>query len=181
MTPTILSLDVSSTTFGYCLYDGTVQAHGTILLQHPDINHRCRLGRAQVAGLIALHPDIDAVAIESPASPHKKALIPQCFVSGAIRSYIAELNIAICDIAPKEAKLALAKKGNATKEEMLRAAASHFGYCADMLSYRCRRDVWAAWLDGCAVPEYWEHEADALGVAMASLKLVKVEAVEALH
>lgn len=170
----ILALDVSSTTLGYCFYDGAAQAHGTILLQHADINHRCRLGRAQVAGLIVLHPDIDAVAIEGPASPHKGALIPQCLVSGAIRSYVAELNIAICDIPPQHAKQALADKGNATKQDMLRAAAPHFGYDPETLVYRCRRGEWAAWLDGCAVPEFGEHEADGLGVALVAVKLVSV-------
>lgn len=173
---TILALDISSVVMGYCLYDGTAQAHGTILLQHPDVNHRCRLGRAQIAGLILLHPDLDAVAIEAPVIRYGSS-IPQCFVSGAIRSYIAELNIVICDIAPKEAKLTLAGKGNATKEEMLRAAAPHFGYCVDTLSYRCKSDVWAAWLDGCAVAEYREDEADALGVAKAAAKIVTVEQV----
>lgn len=175
MTTTILALDISSIAFGYCFYDGAVQDHGVILLQHADINHRCRLGRAQIAGLIYLYSSLDAVAIEGPASPHKGALIPQCLVSGAIRSYIAELDIAVCDIPPQRAKQALAGKGNATKEEMLRAAAPHFGYCAETLVYRCRRDAWAAWLDGCAVPEYTEHEADALGVALAATKVVTVE------
>lgn len=179
MNPTILALDISSTALGYGFYDGAVQAHGTILLQHADINHRCRLGRAHIAGLIALHPDIDAVAIEGPASQFKGALIPQCLVSGAIRSYAAELNIAICDIPPQHAKQALAGKGNATKREMLEAAAAHFGYCAETLSCRCRRDIWAAWLDGCAVPEYTEHEADSLGVALAAMKVVSVEQVAA--
>lgn len=168
---TILALDISSVAIGWCLHNGAVRAHGTILLQHDDINHRCRLARAHIAGLIVLHPDLDAVAIEGPASQHKGALIPQCLVSGAVRSYVAELDIVICDIPPQHAKQALAKQGNAAKDVMLTEAAEHFGY-ASVTTIR-QRGIWYAYSRDLIV--YSEHEADALGVALAAAKVVVVE------
>lgn len=167
----LLALDISSKAIGWCYYDGAVRDRGVAYLQHADINHRCRLARAYVAGLIALHPSLDAVAIESPASPHKGALIPQCLVSGAIRSYVAELDIAICDIPPQHAKQALAKQGNAAKDAMLTEAAQHLGY-GDVTAMR-RGGCWYAYSGGVEV--YSEHVADAVGVALAASKLVIVE------
>lgn len=148
MTPTILALDVSSTTIGWCLYDGTVQDHGELHLKHPDVNHRARLGRAAIGALLVIHPGLDCVAVESPGSPHKGALIPQCYVSGAIRADLAELGLLICDVAAQHAKQALAGKGNAKKSEM-QAAALPYGVTG-------------------------EHAADALGVALAAAGRVKV-------
>lgn len=146
---TLLALDASSTTIGWVVFDGAVRDHGTIYLKHSDVNHRCRLARAHIAGLIAQHPYVDAVAIEGPASPHKGALIPQCFVSGAIRSYVAELDIAICDVPPQHAKQALAGRGNASKADMMEAAAAYG-------------------VEG-------EHASDALGVALHASKMATVE------
>jgi Holliday junction resolvasome RuvABC endonuclease subunit len=145
---TILALDVSSTTIGYCLYDGTVLAHGQILLKHNDVNHRARLARAQIAGLLIEHPGLDCVAIEAPGSPHKGALIPQCYVSGAIRALLTEYELLICDVAAQHAKQALTGKGNAKKQEM-QAKAEVYGVRG-------------------------EHAADALGVALACVGRVKV-------
>lgn len=153
MSAILLALDASSTTIGWVVFDGAVRDHGTLVLKHADVNHRCRLARAHIAGLIAQHPDLDAVAIEGPASPHKGALIPQCFVSGAIRSYVAELDIAICDVPPQYAKKALTGRGNADKLLMQQHALEH-GVTG-------------------------EHASDALGVALAAVGMVKVERVAA--
>lgn len=154
MTPTILALDISSKMIGWCvLYAGTVESHGEHALKHDDINHRARLGRAAVAGIVALYPYLDCVAIEGPASPHKDSLIKQCFVSGAIRAYIAELDIVICDVTPQHAKIALAGKGNAGKPEM-QIAALAYGVTG-------------------------EHAADALGVALWAAQRVRVMEVAA--
>jgi len=155
MNATILALDASSTTIGWVIYDGGdhVGAYGQIALRGDNINERCRLARTGIGLVLVNHTSVDYVAIESPASPHKKALIPQCYVSGAIRALLAERQIPIVDIAPQHAKQALAGKGNASKSEMQERAHA-YGVTG-------------------------EHAADALGVALAAAKLVSVERVTA--
>lgn len=148
MNATILALDISSVAIGWVIYDGLVHDYGEIVLKHADINHRCRLARAGVELILANHPSIDAVAIEAPGGQFKGTVIPQCFVSGAIRSYIAELNIPICDVAAQHAKKALTGKGNADKALMQRAAQAYQ-------------------ITG-------EHASDALGVALTAAGRVQV-------
>lgn len=148
-TPTILALDASSTMIGWVLYNVTVRACGEIPLKHPDINHRCKLARAAVGALLVRFPNLDAIAIEAPGGRFIGTVIPQCFVSGAIRSLLAEHNIAVCDVSPKDGKKALTDKGNASKDEM-QANASYWGVTA-------------------------EHAADALGVALAAVRMVRIE------
>lgn len=145
----ILGLDCSSTTIGWCVLDGpTVRDYGEIVLKHSDVNERCRLARAGVGLVLLNHPDIDAAAIEAPASRFKKSLIPQCFVSGAVRSLLSEKGILICDVAPQHAKAKLSGHGDALKEEMQRAA-----LCYGVIG---------------------EHAADALGVGLVGLGRVEV-------
>lgn len=139
----IIAFDISSTTIGYVVYDDAVIEHGNHVLRHADINHRCRLARAFVFGLVQLYPCLDACAIEAPGGQFKGSIIPQCFVSGAVRSYLAERNIVICDVAAQHAKQALTKRGNASKLQMQEAA----------LAYGVTG----------------EHAADALGVALAAI------------
>ena len=172
MNCTILALDASSTMIGYCVYDGTVLDHGEIKLTGTDIADRCRQAHAALNLILATAPDVDAVAIEAPAASHKKGLIPQCRVSGALMAAAALKGLLVVEVTPAVAKQALAKKGDATKAEMLRAAALYFGYQADALEYLCHRGEWGAW---GAVRQFSEHEADALGVALAATKLVTVE------
>lgn len=144
---TVLALDISSTMIGWCLYDGAVLAYGEITLKHADVNHRCRLARAQVGGLLIQHPDVDAVATEAPGGSFVGTVIPQCYVSGAVRSLLAERDIAVCDVSAAAGKKALAGKGNAKKGEMQAAA----------LSYGVRG----------------EHASDALGVALVAVGRVR--------
>lgn len=142
---TVLGLDCSSTTIGWCVYDGTIRDAGTLKLTGNDIADRCRQARAGVHLVLLNHPDIDAVAIESLVATFAKAVIPQARVNGAVLSLLAERYLWL-EVAPSEAKQALAGRGDASKADMMTATG----------------------LDD-------EHAADACGVAKAALKLVRVE------
>jgi Holliday junction resolvasome RuvABC endonuclease subunit len=148
---TILALDASSTTIGYCVYDGTVLDHGEIKLTGTDIADRCRQAHAALNLILSTAPDVDAIAIEAPASPHKKSLIPQCRVSGALMAAAALKGLMVVEVTPQAGKIALAGKGNASKDTMM-ARAHAYGVAG-------------------------EHASDALGVALAAVKMVKVERV----
>lgn len=189
MNLTILALDASSTSIGWVLYDGAVIERGTITLVHDDINHRCRLARARVGGLLILHPAIDVIAIEAPGGSFVGTVLPQCYVSGAIRCLAAERDILVCEVSSTAGKRALTGNGAAQKDAMLAGAAGAFGYDAARLQYNkmsyrpskafsLRITVTRAWLDGAWV--YDEHQADALGVALvASLMVSAVDRVAA--
>lgn len=140
----VLGIDCSSTTIGWCVYDGQVRDAGTLKLTGSDIAERCRQARAGVGLVLLNHPDVDAVAIESPVARFAKAVIPQARVSGAILGLIAERYTWV-EVTPSEAKRALAGRGDASKADMMTAAS----------------------LDD-------EHAADACGVARAALKHVQV-------
>lgn len=152
MNPTILALDASSTMLGYCLYDGAVLASGEIALKHDDIAERCRLAFAQFNGLLELYGfhGIDVVAIEAPVAHYAKAVIPQARVSGALMCAARLKDLHVVEVAPALAKAALCGRGNAPKNEM------------QVVAWR---------LHGVR----GEHAADALGVALASVKMVTVE------
>lgn len=142
----ILGIDASSTSIGWAILDGaTVRDVGTLRLTGSDIADRCRQARAGVYLVLLNHPDVDAVAIESPVCRFAKALIPQARVSGAILGLLAEKQIAWVEVAPAEAKRAATGRGDASKADMMAATD----------------------LDD-------EHAADACGVAKAALKLVQV-------
>lgn len=154
MHATILGIDASSTTIGYCLYDGAVLASGELILKSSDIAERCRLAFAQFNGLVELYAQyqIDVIAIESPASPHKGALIPQCRVSGALMVAASLKHLMVIEIPPQKGKQALVGIGNAGKSAMQAVAWARYG------------------VQG-------EHAADALGIALAAVKLVTVDSV----
>lgn len=145
-TPVLLGLDCSSTSIGWAILDdGQIRDAGTLRLTGSDIAERCRQARAQIGLLLLNHPDVDAVAIESPVCRFAKALIPQARVSGAVLGLLAEKQIAWVEVTPSEAKRALTSRGDASKADMMTAAG----------------------LDD-------EHAADACGVARAALKYVRV-------
>lgn len=149
--PAILALDASSTMIGYCLYHRTVIASGEIGLKDPDIAVRCRLAYAQFNGLLATLPRRpDVIAIESPVARFASAVIPQARVSGALMVAASLQELLVLEVAPQLAKRALAGKGNASKEEMQFEAWQRYG------------------IKG-------EHAADAVGIAIAAVGMVKVE------
>lgn len=161
--PVILGIDASSTNLGWVILDGpTVRDYGELQLRHSDIAERCRLAYAGIGLVLANHPDVDAVAIESPVLRRFKdkrgkfqvttsAIIPQCYVQGAIRCLLSQKQIPICDVAPAEAKKALTQYGGAKKQGMGSAA---LGYGVS-----------------------GEHASDALGVALHASQMVIKEAV----
>lgn len=168
----ILAFDCSSTAIGWVARDGDrVVGRGVIRLPDADISERCLAARSEVNTLLDRYP-ADAVAIESPVARFAKAVIPQARISGVVLLACAERSIAWCEVAPKEAKKVLTDDGVATKCEMLEAAAMHFGYGADALTYRCYKEEWIAEFYGGVV--FREHEADALGVAMRAAGMVEV-------
>jgi Holliday junction resolvasome RuvABC endonuclease subunit len=146
--PTILALDASSTTLGYCLYAGQVLASGEHKLGGADIACRCQTAYDILTLLLKKWPQVDCVALEGPASRFKKSLIPQCRVAGALLTVIAQQNKLVVEVSPAAAKFALAGIGQCSKETM-QARASAYGVVG-------------------------EHAADSLGVALASLKQVQV-------
>jgi crossover junction endodeoxyribonuclease RuvC len=150
---TILALDASSTTIGWVVYSGAVEAHGTILLTSDGIADRCRQAHAALNLILANHPDVDAIALESPIARFAKAVIPQARVSGALLACAALKGLHVVEVTPSEAKKALTGSGCAGKAQM-QAEAVRYGITG-------------------------EHAADALGVALAAVGRVKVVEVAA--
>ena len=148
MNPSILALDASSTTIGWCLYEGAPTDHGEIALKGDDIAERCRQAHAALQLILTNHPAIDCVAIESPVARFAKAVIPQARVSGALMAVAALKGLHVVEVAPSAAKRALAGSGTAPKLTMRQQAA-----LAGVLG---------------------EHAADALGVALAVVPRVRV-------
>lgn len=147
---TILALDASSTTIGWVLYAGQVLDHGEHRLQGDDIALRCQTAYEILALLLDRFPQIDCLAIEAPVARFAKAVIPQARVSGALLTLAAQRWKHVIETPPTAAKLALAGKGNASKDTMM-ARARAYGVSG-------------------------EHEADALGVALAAAGKVEVVA-----
>jgi Holliday junction resolvasome RuvABC endonuclease subunit len=146
--PTILALDASSTTLGYCLYAGRVLAHGEHKLTGGDIACRCETAYDILTLLLKKWPQVDVVAIESPVWRFPNSTIPQCEVRGVLLLACAQHWKPFCDVSPAAAKFALAGIGQCSKETM-QARASAYGVLG-------------------------EHASDALGVALASLKQIEV-------
>jgi Holliday junction resolvasome RuvABC endonuclease subunit len=172
MTALILALDISSAAIGWCLRNSAVVSHGVVRLDPKQcIGARCVKARNEISSLLFWrHPD--ALAIESPVARFAKAIIPQCRVSGCVLEAAARLGVLACEITPTAAKSALVGDGGASKQQMLEAAAAHFGYEDRALAYVKQRGDWCAVLDGAVV--LWEHEADALGIAICAMKMVEV-------
>lgn len=153
MAATILALDASSTTIGWCVYDGAVLAHGETGLTGSEIAWKCRQALKWLHAHLHTYPTVDCVAIESPVARYGGAVIPQARVSGALLAAAALKQLHVVEVAPQHAKQALAGKGNASKTEMQAAAAS-YGVTG-------------------------EHSSDALGVALSAAGKVTVVEVAA--
>ena len=140
---TILGLDISSTHIGLVLLAGDARLDRlTWRLSGRDIAERCLLARDCVAAYLDQQADVDIVAIEAPVARYANALIPQARVSGAVLAVVAARGLLWVEVSPAEAKQALTGKGNATKGEMIAVSG-----LSD------------------------EHQADALGLAMAAQKI----------
>lgn len=148
--PIILSLDLSSTTIGWVIHDGAVRDQGCVVLTGKDIADRCRQAFAAVGLMIEAHPDVDCVALESPVARFAKAVIPQARVSGAVLARLALFGLHTIEVTPSQAKRQLTGMGDASKGEMM-AAAACYGVTG-------------------------EHASDALGIALFALSRVKVTA-----
>jgi|SRR6187549_644903 len=171
MTASILAFDCSSKAIGWVVYNGAVQARGVIRLDpKADISERCLTAKSEVGVLLMRYPP-DAVALESPVMRYGSS-IPQIRVGAMVLLACAEHSLAWCEVTPAAGKKALCQNGAATKREMLEAAAPHFGCDVKDLEFFCYREEWGAW---AAALQFSEHEADALGVAMATVGKVEVE------
>jgi len=144
----ILGLDASSTNIGWCVYEGVPTDHGEIALKGDDIAERCRQAHAALQLILANHPAIDCIAIESPVGQYIKSVIPQARVSGALLAVAALRGLHVIEVTPTAAKRALTGSGAAPKLSMRQQAA----------------------LRGV----FGEHAADALGVALAAVGRVRV-------
>jgi len=169
--PSIFAFDCSSKAIGWCLYNGSVQARGVIRLDpKADISERCLTAKSEIGVLLMRYP-VDAVALESPVVRYGSS-IPQIRIGAMVLLACAEYSLAWCEVTPTAGKKALTEDGDATKREMLEAAAVYFGYDAAVLAYRCYREEWIAELHGVVV--LYEHEADALGLALSMQGKVEV-------
>jgi Holliday junction resolvasome RuvABC endonuclease subunit len=167
----ILGLDASSTCIGYAvLVDGEITKRGHYdIAKTSDIAKRCELARAwTIAALATLQPTL--VAIESPVGRFTKAIIPQARVSGAILSALSQFQSLYVEVAPTEAKRALARNGAASKIAMLVAAGTLIGVVGHERTVRGKVCLCAS----NGTPILTEDEADAIGVALAALA-VRVE------
>lgn len=173
MSAFILGLDISSSAIGWCVLQGIVSDRGVIHLDSRSvIGARCVEARDGLERLLSQHA-IDCIGLESPVARFAKAIIPQARVSGCILELAERRGILTVEVTPQAAKLTLAGDGAASKEQMLTAAAPYFGCQADVLAYIKRRGDWMALTSSAVV--YSEHEADALGVALAAATRVTVE------
>lgn len=150
--PVILGLDASSTNLGWCVLRGDrAIAHGETRLGGADIAVRCQSAHDALRLLLDSFGAVDVIAIEAPVARFAAAVIPQARVSGALLALAASRMLYVLEVAPAQAKRALAQQGNADKAAM-QAAAVDYGVRG-------------------------EHASDALGVALAARPRVRVEAL----
>ena len=142
----ILAFDISSTNIGVVAWqDNAVLWHRTIVLRGKDLGQRLLAAQREFLPLFPpQRPNL--VAYEGPAYSKKNmlAVIAQAKTAGLLEVLCAGLGVPIVAITPSSAKKALSGSGKAEKAEMVRCAAA----------YLCN--------------DYSEHEADALGVALAA-------------
>jgi Holliday junction resolvasome RuvABC endonuclease subunit len=165
-----ICIDASSTSLGWVLSeDGKLRWGGSHQLKG-DIEKRVDGAYAFVVGLVeAWQPQ--EVVVEAPVpGPGHTATVQQARVSGGIILACEHKGVAWVEgPKPNQGKKALTGKGTATKEEMLRAAAPHLGLNPNFLTYKSQKGTWVALLDGEVV--LTEHQADAVGVALALIAL----------
>ena len=139
----LLALDISSTNIGYVVWDGDgAETVGTLTLKG-DLLARIVAAQPQIEALVErVQPD--AIAYEGPAHrAHALSMVAQQRMVGIALLIAGLRKIPLVEIAPSAAKKALSGNGNANKQMM--------EMCA------------GAYLSG-----HDEHQADALGVALAA-------------
>lgn len=166
----VLGLDMSSTCIGWCVIGDSAPVYGHHDLTG-DIGARCALASYFVAKLLEAH-ETALVVIESPVARYAKAVIPQARVSGAVLAVLADESALWQEVAPAVAKRVLCGDGNASKAQMVTAAARRLGLDGDLTTIRGK--VW--WLD--VAPLLSEDEADAYALALygAAMRVVQVAA-----
>lgn len=160
----ILGLDMSSTAIGYAVLDGERRLAGGAFDLGGDVASRCALAAERVGALLDLHRPA-LVVLESPVARFAKAVIPQARVSGAVLAVLSARQALWAEVTPAQAKTALCGRGDATKEQMVQAAADRLGYQGDVVTIRGK----VTFLD--VAPLLTEDEADALGVALAGRRV----------
>jgi crossover junction endodeoxyribonuclease RuvC len=139
----LLALDISSTNIGYVVWDGDAATLTGTLALKGDLLARIVAAQPRVEALVEqVQPD--AVAYEGPAHrAHALSMIAQQRMVGIVLLIAGMRRLPLIEIAPAAAKKALSGNGNANKQMM--------ELCA------------GAYLTG-----HDEHQADALGVALAA-------------
>lgn len=161
----VLALDLSLTSTGVALPDGTVQRLTTPLRGCERLAH-LRNSVARLCVDEVGRPKADLVVVEeyafSRAAAHSHELGE---LGGVIRLWLHESLIPWCPIGPSTLKKFATGKGNASKEDMLVAAVKRLGY--DGSSNDEADALWlrAAALDAYGIPlvEMPKAQRDALG------------------
>lgn len=162
----ILGLDMSSTCIGFALLeDGKPSAGGYEELTG-DIAARSAQAARYVGRLFALHQP-ELTVLESPVARFAKAVIPQARVSGAVLARLSSCEALWAEVTPQDAKRALCDDGAATKREMVEAAAARAGMRGEVVIRRGKAVLLG--LSGAVL--LTEDEADALGVALAGMRI----------
>jgi crossover junction endodeoxyribonuclease RuvC len=153
---TILGLDASTTHVGWALWDTvTAMCRSDEMTLTGDLSHRLALACALVRELILRHQPT-RIAIEQPfVGRFPGAAMKLGKMHGAIWAVCDRDGYELLDISPAEAKLAATGRGNAAKDQV-----------QAMIRAQVGRDV-------------GEHEADAIGVALAAAGKLKMQALEA--
>lgn len=163
----ILGLDMSSTCIGFAVLDDERCEH----LGHQDLSGDIASRAAQAAtfvGRLFTQYLPELTVIESPVARFAKAVIPQSRVSGAVLARLHACEALWAEVSPTEAKLALCEDGAATKYEMVAEAARRLDIPrGDIRVWRGK--MYAHALNGNRVLS--EDEADALGLALAGLRI----------
>lgn len=169
--------DISSQNLGWALYrDGERNFSGVLHLKG-DI-HKRMLDAFHFAERLPYSSGVyaDAFVVESPAVQHAKGAIPQLYVAGVVRLAALQRRIPIIEVSPSEAKKALTGNGQASKRDVLVAAAPSLGYDPKKLVYQqgkrfqkpTKSGDWRAW-SSSGVVLFEEHEADAIAVGVAAV------------
>jgi Holliday junction resolvasome RuvABC endonuclease subunit len=145
----ILGLDCSTLNLGWCVLDVKTArpiASGETPLIGADLDERIAAAASLAAFRLARRSDWALLAFEEPFVAHfnRKTGIKLAQITGALVYVASEARVRVLRIAPTQGKLALTGSGAARKVAMIEACRVQFGLSAG------------------------EHQADAIGVALAA-------------